>query len=55
MKVFIAFGCIDYEGSYVLGVFTTKELAESECNKSKASDDYYDDYSVEEFELDKSE
>ncbi len=54
MTVWVLMGCIDYEGNYLLGVYSTKENAEKAEEKhalSKAG--AYSDYLIESAELDK--
>ena len=58
MKVYVALyeEWVSYEGGTmtILGVYTTKELAESRCGTTKSGHDGIDhwEYSVEEFTLD---
>lgn len=62
MKVYVVMGLIDYSPSDPLGAFSTKERAETLIKTCKAPRGfthglpdrmrYYDDYDIEEFELD---
>ena len=49
MKVYVATKGYENEGSYVLGVFKTKDGAQECCDKSNGAPDAI--YEVEEFEL----
>ena len=53
MKVYIVFGNVDYEGSYVESVHTTREGAEAFKAKSEVSKDmrFVDTVTVEEYEV----
>lgn len=50
MKVYVAMGEVDYEGSSVLGVFSSEELAQKRCVNEKYFP-IYDSFDIEEFEL----
>lgn len=59
MKLYVAERHYDYEGFQILGVYSTKSLAESACDKDvRPAGDYMggqprgDGHSVEEFTLD---
>lgn len=49
MKVYIAYGCLDYDGGAVVGVFSTREGAETALHDIKQS---MDEKNIEEIELD---
>jgi hypothetical protein len=53
MKVYLAMAGYDYEGNGVMGVYSTRGLAESFINEMKANPRiHYDKYEVEEHEVD---
>ena len=47
MKVYVLTGWFEYEGGTVLGVYSTKEMAEN----APKPDTRYDWYSVDEYDL----
>jgi len=51
MQIYIANRCWDYEGSYIVGVFTTQEAAQQYCDADKAESPYVDYWVVEEYTL----
>jgi hypothetical protein len=51
MKVFVAMGGYDYEDSYVLGVYSTREKANQAIERDKA-DNCMDWYDVTEWTID---
>jgi hypothetical protein len=51
MKVFILNGCYDYEGEYILGVYSSRKDAESARDVFKTRDVSFDGYEIVEREL----
>lgn len=51
MKVFVVEGSICYEGSDVLGVYLTEELAKQAKEKYKVTHELYDFFEIYEFEV----
>lgn len=49
MKVYVAERVYDGDGFFIIGVFSTKEKAQAECD---ADDSACDSYDIEEFEID---
>ncbi|AUR84537.1 hypothetical protein NVP1060A_21 [Vibrio phage 1.060.A._10N.261.48.B5] len=53
MKVYVVTAGYEYEGSDVVGVYSTSELAQSCVDKMEADPNcYFDSYQTEECELD---
>ena len=54
MKLFTVQAGYDYEGFDIVGIFTSRELAEDALEEFKVyrGDCQHDDYSIEEFEAD---
>lgn len=52
MKVFVAMCGCDYEDSYVLGVYSTREKANQAIARDKAEDTCMDWYDVTEWTVD---
>lgn len=53
MKVYALHGTYDYEGSYLIGVYTTKEKAlEAHAIFIAEDDTQFDDYVIDEREVD---
>lgn len=53
MKVFVVTCGVDYEDTYVLGVYSTKEKANQAIKHDKEEDGCVDWYSIDEWEIDK--
>ena len=52
MKVYALQGTFDYEGRYLIGVYTTREKALEAQAIFIAEEEQFDDYIIEERELD---
>ena len=52
MQVFVLMGYFDYEGEYLLGVYTSSEAAEAAYAEYLEDHDPFDDYAVVERTLD---
>ncbi len=52
MRVWIAKGYWAYEGSDILGVYSSQEKADARTARQQSEDDYYDGYIVKEYEID---
>ena len=52
MKLYIAVQGVDYEGGYILGVFSSKQLAEDRIQEEKDLIEYADSWYVVEADLD---
>lgn len=54
MKVFVLESLLNYEGSIILGVYSTEEKAETERDRPEVQKryDYADDFEISKFVLD---
>ena len=51
MKVYLAIGGIQYEGYDILGIYSTRELAEEKLKDYEENKYFYDWLSVDEWEI----
>ena len=49
--IFILKGHMDYEGFTILGIFDSKEKADEYERLAKVERDYFDSYSIDEYEV----
>ena len=51
-KVFVVLGEIQYEGDFLVGVYSSKAKAQAVIERDEAAEDHYDDYRIVEDEID---
>ena len=54
IKVFTVLGEIQYEGDFLVGVYSSKAKAQAVIEQHEAAKDHYDDYRIVECEIDEA-
>ena len=52
IKVFVVLGEIQYEGDFLVGVYSSKAKAQAVIERDEAAEDHYDDYRIVESGID---
>ena len=52
IKVFVVLGEIEYEGDFLVGVYSSKEKAQAVIERHEAAENHYDDYRIVESGID---
>tara|TARA_R110000787_G_scaffold29458_10_gene79850 strand:+ start:1512 stop:1697 length:186 start_codon:yes stop_codon:yes gene_type:complete len=52
IKVFVVLGEIQYEGDFLVGIYSSKAKAQAVIERHEAAEDHYDDYRIVESGID---
>ena len=55
IKVFVVLGEIEYEGDFLVGVYSSEEKAQAVIERDEADEDHYDDYRIIEDVIDNNQ